>query len=110
MRVRMSIVWVAVGVLSIVAVWMQRNLANPTWRFVNDQQHLYRKWQAATMTPAAAGEPTSTAQTTDEDPEMLTYGNSVTRTFTPDATVFHFAFDANAGDVVTLTMVADNGD
>jgi hypothetical protein len=48
------------------------------------------------------------AQTaTPTTPERLTYGNSVTREFAANAGMFTFTFQAQEGDVITLTMVAD---
>ncbi len=42
--------------------------------------------------------------------ERLAYGNTVKRTFTAASDAFTFTFQAQAGDVITLTMVADRGE
>jgi Bacterial pre-peptidase C-terminal domain len=43
-------------------------------------------------------------------PERLDYGKSVKRSFAADSGPFLFTFQANLGDVITLTMVADRAD
>ncbi len=42
--------------------------------------------------------------------ERLTYGDSVTRSFTPDIATYLFSFYAQSGDVVTITMIAPKAD
>ncbi|MCC7449953.1 MAG: PPC domain-containing protein [Anaerolineae bacterium] len=42
-----------------------------------------------------------------ESPEPISYGNTVQRSFEPGDGPMLFTFDAQAGDVITLTMVAD---
>jgi hypothetical protein len=56
----------------------------------------------------AASKPAS-LQTATPAAEPLQYGNSVKRTFEDGSGPFIFTFQAQAGDLITLTMVADRG-
>ncbi len=43
----------------------------------------------------------------DTAPERLIYGDTITRDFTPEIGAFVFSFNAQKGDVITITMVAE---
>jgi hypothetical protein len=59
-------------------------------------------------TRQTASKPVS-LQTATPAPESLQYGDSVKRAFEDGSGPFVFTFQAQAGDLITLTMVADRG-
>ncbi len=100
------------GLLVVVtgAAWYQRVSVERTEQLIGGRIEPATVYSAVYSAKTVRHRAEAAQTATPAAPEQIDYGKSVKRTFTPNASLFTFSFQGQAGDVITLTMVADRGD